>query len=130
MYCGSCKKQLDSKDATMNLDLLRMLVADDGKALLAEIGVERFFELEPLMDRYVEVGEVLHRVFKDSVREMPSYCKRQQLLSDFHTVAGHVGDVKLYHMARATYWWPALLDDCVKVVAYCVPCLKQKGSLS
>jgi hypothetical protein len=35
VYCEKCMDELNEADATMNLDLLRILVAKDGKDLVA-----------------------------------------------------------------------------------------------
>lgn len=35
VYCGECKRKLDERDPTMNLDLLRVLCMEDKKKLMS-----------------------------------------------------------------------------------------------
>ena len=64
VYCSRCL-QRNNTDVTTNLDLLKVLVAQDGKQLIADIGVERFFELEKQAEQFEVVGDVLYKIFKD-----------------------------------------------------------------
>ena len=45
VYCKGCVDQMDPKDPTMNVQLLRLLVGDAKEELLAELGYDRFFKL-------------------------------------------------------------------------------------
>lgn len=42
-YCDLCVNKLDPQDPSMNLDLLKVIQAEDSKQLIADIGVERYF---------------------------------------------------------------------------------------
>ncbi len=46
VYCWKCKRVLDEKDPSMNLDLLKVFVTEDKRKLVAQLGVERLFELD------------------------------------------------------------------------------------
>lgn len=76
VYCGKCVDMLDDKDPTTNLDLLRILVAEDLKEVVAELGVDRTLQLEKLAERYVVIGGVMYRVYRDGTKEVPSITKR------------------------------------------------------
>jgi hypothetical protein len=41
----------------MNISLLRLLVGDDHKRILADIGYDSFVKLQSLAERYVVIGE-------------------------------------------------------------------------
>ena len=46
LYCKSCVGNLDSKDPTMNLILLRILVGEETKQIIADVGYEKFARLQ------------------------------------------------------------------------------------
>lgn len=109
LYCKSCAGQLDSKDPTMNLPLLRLLVGDEPKDVLVDVGYEKLAALQGVCENYSVTEGRLWKHFKDRLKEIPSVAKRAELLTDIHTTGGHVGVMKLYHMARSLYYWPGLM---------------------
>jgi hypothetical protein len=93
----------------MNIALLRILVGDEPKHVIADIGYEKLVALQNVCENYKVIGGQLWKHFKDRVKEVPSVAKRRELLADIHTTGGHVGVMKLYHMARSLYYWPGLM---------------------
>lgn len=37
-----------------------------------------------------------------------------------------MGVMKLYHMVRGLFYWPNLINDCIKLIETCVDCKKLK----
>ena len=113
----------------MNLDLLRLLCGYDKKTLMSAMGVDKLFELDKLSSRYTLVGERLHRVYKDTTKEVPAVRHRSAIVRDLHEASGHTGITKVYHMARVYYYWPGLFETCVEIVDSCVSCKTTKGKM-
>lgn len=127
VYCKKCVDQLDPKDPTMNVQLLRLL-CDDAKAeLLAEVGYDEFFKLVEYSKQYRVVSDTLFRVFSDRVLEIPPVRKRKEIVEEIHNASGHVGMMKVYQMVKSLYYWPNLVDDCIDVCRNCVHCMKLKA---
>ena len=87
---------LDEKDPSMNLDLLRVLVCDDKRSLVAQLGVDRLFELDKVADKFSLIGSRLYRVYRDNTKEIPAFCKRDDIVKELHEAGGHVGITKTY----------------------------------
>lgn len=127
IYCKKCVDKLDIKDPTMNITLLRLLSNDSKEELLAEFGYDEFFKLYEVSKQYRIVSDTLFRVFSDRVLEFPSVRRRKEIVEEIHNVSGHVSMMKMYHMVKSLYYWPGLVDDCIKVCRDCVDCMKLKS---
>lgn len=111
VYCKPCMSKLDSSDPSMNMPLQKLLCGFDAKDVLAEVGVDAYYGLVRVLDKFTVVGGRMMRTFADNVREIPSIKDRAAILKELHEVGGHVGVTKLYQMARSLYYWPKLIDD-------------------
>jgi Integrase zinc binding domain len=41
-------------------------------------------------------------------------------------VFGHAGVEKIITILRQYYYWPTLVQDCVRIIAACAPCQRTK----
>lgn len=68
------------------------------------------FALDRIASKYVLIGDLLYRVYRDTTKEVPSVKRRDAILRELHDAGGHVGVTKVYRMARMYYYWPGLFE--------------------
>lgn len=80
---------------------------------MAKLGVEKFQQFTQIGDRFALINGTLYLKEGKQLREIPSICRRREILKDLHEVGGHVGIGKLYNMAKGYYYWKHLFWDCI-----------------
>jgi len=81
--------------------------------------------------RYSMVEGQLRRVMADgSSRQVPPADKRVELVRETHERTGHFGVKRTKHLLMASFWWPGMEADVVKVLATCEPCARIKASFN
>ena len=68
----------------------------------------------------------LHRLTHSGWRQYPTPASRLLILEEMHLRYMHTGAPCLYHLLRATYWWPHMEESCTTYVTTCFPCQLEK----
>ncbi len=129
LHSAACEQDADSSsDAAADAALLHFLATGEYEPAWDAKQCDR---VKHRASRYRLVDGQLHRLMRDgTTRVVPPIGERADIIRDTHERTGHFGVKRTKHMLFASFWWPGLEADVVRVLATCEVCARIKATFN